>query len=41
MVFEWDDEKDEQNRRERGFGFATAALIFDGPVQTALDERRD
>ena len=29
------------NRRERGFGFDNAVLIFDGPVQTAIDDRRD
>ena len=41
MEFEWDDAKSERNRRERGFDFATAALIFAGPVQTVVDERRD
>ena len=41
MEFEWDDAKSERNRRERGFDFATAALIFSGPVQTVVDERRD
>jgi uncharacterized DUF497 family protein len=30
MEFEWDDAKSERNRRERGFDFATAALIFEG-----------
>jgi uncharacterized DUF497 family protein len=41
MKFAWDDAKSERNRRERGFDFATAALIFAGPVQTVVDERRD
>jgi uncharacterized DUF497 family protein len=41
MEFEWDPAKSDRNRHERGFDFATAALIFDGPVQTAVDERRD
>jgi uncharacterized DUF497 family protein len=41
MEFEWDPAKSERNRRERGFDFATATLIFDGPVQTTFDERRD
>ena len=41
MQFAWDDAKSERNRRERGFDFATAALIFAGPVQTVVDERRD
>jgi uncharacterized protein len=40
MDFEWDDAKSERNRHERGFDFATAAMIFDGPVQTTLDDRR-
>jgi uncharacterized DUF497 family protein len=41
MEFDWDPAKSERNRHERGLDFATAALIFDGPVQTTLDERRD
>jgi uncharacterized DUF497 family protein len=41
MEFEWDEAKSEWTRRERGFGFETAALIFAGPVQTAVDDRRD
>jgi uncharacterized protein len=41
MEFEWDHAKSERNRRERGFDFATAALMFDGPVQTAIDDRRN
>lgn len=41
MDFEWDEAKDEWTRRVRGFGFDTAALIFDGPVQTVIDDRRD
>jgi uncharacterized DUF497 family protein len=41
MEFEWDNAKSERNRRERGFDFATAGLIFAGPVQTVVDGRRD
>ena len=41
MLFEWDQEKSERNRRDRGLDFADAALIFDGPTQTAIDERQD
>jgi uncharacterized DUF497 family protein len=41
MEFTWDDAKNERNRRERGFDFATAALIFGAPVQTILDDRRN
>jgi uncharacterized DUF497 family protein len=41
MKFAWDPTKSERNGHERGFDFETAALIFDGPIQTALDDRRD
>ncbi len=41
MEFEWDEAKSERNRRERGVGFEMAALIFAGPVQTTVDDRRD
>jgi uncharacterized DUF497 family protein len=41
MEFEWDKAKSERNRRKRGFGFATAALVLGGPIQTTLDDRRD
>ena len=35
------EEKHERNRRERGFGFDFAALIFEGPVLERIDGRRD
>jgi uncharacterized protein len=41
MEFEWDEAKSEWTQRQRGFGFDKAALIFDGPVQTVIDDRRD
>lgn len=41
MQFEWDSDKSDRNLRDRGFGFELAADIFSGPVQTAMDERRD
>ena len=41
MRFEWDDEKDEANLYERGFDFAFASLIFDGPTFEVEDRRRD
>ena len=41
MLFEWDDEKSNRNVRDRQLDFATAALIFDGPVQTVIDDRKD
>lgn len=39
MLFEWDDEKSERTRRERGFGFDDAALVFTGPVLEWCDVR--
>jgi uncharacterized DUF497 family protein len=41
MEFEWDETKSEWTQRVRGFDFALAARIFEGPVQTVADERRD
>lgn len=41
MEFEWDEAKSERTRRERGFDFATATKIFDGPVIGARDTRKD
>ena len=41
MEFEWDEEKSERNRLDRGLDFGTAARIFEGPIQTAIDDRRD
>ncbi len=41
MDFEWDQGKSERNLRERGFGFDSAALIFDGPVLETIDTRKN
>ena len=41
MDFEWHEAKSEENRRERGFGFDFAALIFEGPTLEQVDTRRD
>jgi len=41
MRFDWDDAKGERNRRERGFGFDFAALIFEGDTIEWPDDRRD
>lgn len=41
MLFDWDDLKDAKTRRERGYGFADAALIFEGRVVEWEDRRRD
>ncbi|HIJ37453.1 MAG TPA: BrnT family toxin [Rhodospirillaceae bacterium] len=40
-MFEWDDEKNEDNLRERGFDFAHAARIFEAPVLEMDDTRTD
>lgn len=40
-MFEWDEGKSEANLRERGFDFAYAALIFQGPTVEWDDVRRD
>ena len=36
--FEWDPEKDRQNRAKHHISFEEAATIFDGPVLTAEDD---
>ena len=41
MRFEWDPEKSEANLKERGFDFAFASLIFDGPTLEKQDRRKD
>jgi uncharacterized DUF497 family protein len=41
MDFEWDEQKSERTRKERGFGFDVAARIFEGPTFEFPDERRD
>ncbi len=40
LEFEWDTEKSERNRRERGFGFSFAARIFEGRTIEFVDGRR-
>ncbi len=39
--FEWDEEKNKENIRKRGFDFADAWEIFEAPMRTALDLRED
>ena len=39
--FEWDEEKNKGNIHKRGFDFADAWEIFESPMQTALDLRKD
>lgn len=41
MEFEWDETKRQQVLRERGVDILYAALIFEGPVLTRIDDRAD
>lgn len=41
MKFEWDEEKNKENIRKHGFDFADAWEIFEAPMRTALDLRKD
>jgi uncharacterized protein len=39
--FTWDAANSDRNLAERGFDFAFASLIFDGPTVERLDNRQD
>ena len=41
MAFEWDEAKNRANTVKHGIDFETARRIFDGPVLTRRDQRRD
>ena len=41
MTFEWDDEKRLQNTSKHGVDLIYAALIFEGPTLTKIDDRLD
>ena len=41
MRFDWDPRKSDRNLAERGFDFAFATLIFDGPTLERLDTREE
>ena len=41
MRFEWDEVKSDTNLRDRGFDFAFASLVFDGPTVEVEDRRAD
>ena len=41
MTFEWDGAKNRANAINHGIDFETARRIFDGPVLTRRDQRRD
>jgi hypothetical protein len=39
--FEWDEAKSDTNLEQRGFDFAFASLVFDGPTLEVEDRRKD
>lgn len=41
MNFEWDEEKNKENIHKHGFDFADAWEIFEAPMRTALDTKKD
>ncbi len=41
LMFEWDKKKNAANRKKHGISFEEAKEIFDGPVLTRLDDRRE
>ena len=41
MEFEWDEGKNQTNIWKHGISFAVAKRVFDQPVLTWLDRRRD
>ena len=41
MRFSWDARKSAVNLAVRGFDFAFATLVFDGPTLERVDDRRD
>ena len=41
MAFEWDEAKNRTNVRKHGVGFETARRIFEGPVVTWVDRRKE
>ncbi len=41
MTFEWDEAKSAETYWRRGFDFAVASMIFEGPLITRVDQRHD
>jgi uncharacterized DUF497 family protein len=41
MTFEWNEDKRNQNYDKHGVDLLEAALIFEGPTLTRVDDRRD
>jgi uncharacterized DUF497 family protein len=40
-VYEWDDQKNQENLEKHGLGFEDAELVFAGPCVTFDDDRFD
>ena len=40
MRFEWDEAKNQENRRKHGLDFADAPLVFAGSILTFEDQRQ-
>ncbi len=41
MEFDWDPAKSEANLSKHGISFEEARTVFDGPILTWVDDRRD
>jgi uncharacterized protein len=41
MTFEWDDDKNRVNISKHGISFETAGRIFEGPVLSSTDNRKE
>ena len=41
MKYEWDDAKNRENMRRHGIDFADATEVFNHPMLTRLDDRKD
>ena len=41
MKFTWGEEKNRRNRRKHGIDFADVPRVFDGPLVTFLDRKKE
>ena len=41
MYFEWDEKKNQANQKKHGISFDAAKEIFELPVMSTIDDRRD
>jgi hypothetical protein len=39
MRFDWDEEKNQSNRRKHGIGFEEAQTVFDDPLAVSIADR--